>query len=151
MSQRVVRVLVLALALLSLGLPAVADQVDQTVVAFSVGDAKSLDVSFAGLRVTEMTIAHADRPLLAGVLPPYGGKGRFSWLEYSVRVENPTEIKRRVAVQVRLIDANGAVIDEFSFDGSVRRGRFRVLDTRRLTLNYAVPLVEKVELVFSAR
>ncbi len=122
----------------------------QTVkLPFEVGASHAVETRVGALRVTKMGIAPDNAPMFASLLPPRGGQSRYSWLSYSIRVENASDIRHRLGVRVRLLDKNGAVIDEFTFRGRVGKGRYRVLELRRLTLNYIISLVDAVELTLS--
>ena len=50
----------------------------------------------------------------------------------------------------RLLDKAGAIIDEFEYGKRVGAGRAKPVDFRRLTLNYAMPLIDRVEVTLSA-
>lgn len=141
----------LAALIAFLALPALAGDLVQTAtVDFAVGRPVKLDMMAGDLRISEFRILTDDRSLIESVLPPRGGQSRFSWLNYGVMVENATEKTWGVTIRIRLQDANGAVIDEFEFGGRVWRGRARTVDLRRLTLNYAVPMIKKVEITLTA-
>jgi len=130
--------------------PAVAaDLIQSSRHPYQLGQTTQVDVSVGELRVNELSIIEVGQPVFASLLPPHGGQSRFSWVRYGLRVENGSEARHKLAVRVRLLDKNGAVIDEFEFRGSVRKGHYRVLELKRLTLNYIVPLVDALELTVS--
>ncbi len=119
-------------------------------VPFKLDEPQKLDIAVGALRVPELRITREDGSLIDSVLPPRGGQTRFSYLRYALSAENPSKESWDLAVRVRLIDKNGAVIDEFEFKKGVSEGRARLVDLKRLTLNYAVPLIDRVELTLSA-
>lgn len=143
--------ILLATLVLFAALPAMAgDLVQSTTVDFAVGKAFKLDLTAGDLRISEFRLLTDDKSLIESVLPPRGGQSRFSWLNYGLMVENATQKTWGITVRIRLLDANNAVIDEFEFGGRVWRGRARVVDIRRLTLNYAIPLTKKIEITLTA-
>ena len=119
-------------------------------VPFRQHEPIKLGLAAGGLRLGELTISPTEGTLLDSALPPRGGQESFSWLKYAVAAENPGGEDWWLAVRVRLLDKKGVVIDEFDFRRGVAAGRARSLDFKRLTLNYVVPLIDKVELALSA-
>lgn len=109
-----------------------------------------LDLNIGGLRIPDLRITKDEGTLIDSILPPRGGQSRFSFQRYALFAENPDNKSWRLSARVRLLDKNGAVIDEFEFRGTVRSGRAKAVDFKRLTLNYVLPLVDKVELTLSA-
>jgi hypothetical protein len=155
-------VLVLVLVPLAASLVALADEpvnapavpagslIMTKVVPFKIDDPIRLDVAVGTLRVPELRITRDDGSILDDLLPPRGGQSRFSFLRYAVSAENPSRQNWTLAVRVRLLDRNGAVVDEFEFRRTIGDGRARVIDLKRLTLNYAVPLIDRAEITLSA-
>ncbi len=132
------------------GVPTLAGDLIQTaMLPFELGRTTPVALTVGALRVNELTVSEADQPVFASLLPPHGGQSRYSWILYGVRAENSSERRHKLAARVRLLDKNGAVIDEFEFRGSVRAGHYRVLELKRLTLNYIKSLVDHVELTVS--
>jgi hypothetical protein len=115
---------------------------------FRVGSPIPIDATVGALRVVDLTVVRDERRLIDQVLPPRGGQSRFSWLDYRVVAENPASNSLNLAVTLRLLDENGAIIDEFEMRERVWRGRTEELSLRRLTLNYVLPLIDRVELDF---
>ena len=127
------------------------DLVETTSVDFRQGQSIELGLDIGDLRVPQLQILPDDASMLDHLRASPGLEARFSWLRYGLYAENPSEESWKLEVQVRLLDGNGAVIDEFEFDGVVRKGRTRLIDNKRITLNYAVQYIETVELTVSAR
>ncbi len=119
-------------------------------VHFKKDEPIRLDLAVGGLRVVELRITGDEAGLLESLLPPRGGVSRFSWLRYTLSVENPGDVNWTLAARVRLLDKKGEVIDEFEFKDGVGAGRARSVDLKRLTLNYIVPLIDRVELTLDA-
>ncbi|GAB4222176.1 MAG: hypothetical protein Kow0062_18340 [Acidobacteriota bacterium] len=117
---------------------------------FALDKPLPLKVKVGDLEVRDLTITREERRLLDQVLPPRGGQSRFSWLHYAVHAENPADVSWNLAVRVKLLDRSGAIIDEFEFRERVWRGRARTVDLRRITLNYVIPLIDKVEITLTA-
>jgi len=109
-----------------------------------------LHVTVGDLEIRDLRITRDDRRLFDQVLPPRGGQSRFSWLQYAVFVENPADVSWNLGVRIRLLDRAGAIIDEFEFRERVWRGRAKKVDLRRITLNYVIPLIDKVEITLTA-
>ncbi len=119
-------------------------------VPFKKDEPIRLDLAVGGLRVAELQVTGDEAGLLESLLPPRGGVSRFSWLRYTLSVENPGDVNWTPAARIRLLDKKGEVIDEFEFKGGVGAGRARPVDLKRLTLNYIVPLIDRVELTLDA-
>lgn len=119
-------------------------------VSFRLDEPLKLDLAVGGLRVAELRIVHDEASLLDAVLPPRGGVTRFSWLRYTLYAENPGVDDWALAARIRLLDRKGEVIDEFEFRKGVGSGRARSVDFKRLTLNYIVPLIDRIEVTLSA-
>jgi hypothetical protein len=113
-----------------------------------------MDVELGPIRVVDLQVQRDERRLLDSVLPPRGGQSRFSWLEYTFYAENPSDNSWTVDAEVLLYDKNGAIIDEFDLDARVwRKRRDRVgtdFDIRRLAMNYVLPLIDRIEVRFTA-
>lgn len=122
----------------------------QQVVAYQEGQAITLSATLGGVRATELRITADEQRMTDPLLPPHGGQSRFSWRRYDLHLENSTGQRQRVKVLLRLLDESGAVIDEFRVRGSLSKGRTKKLSLRRLTLNYVVPLIAKVEVTLEA-
>ena len=123
----------------------VAESAPATVkVDFVQGQETAVDLSVGSVRLTALKITADSRQMADSLLPPRGGQERYSWKRYEVHVENSEARRVRVEVHLRLLDAQGAVIDEFTLSSSVRQGRARSFSLRRLTLNYVVPLIRQV-------
>lgn len=118
-------------------------------VPFALDESIRLDTTVGDLRIRDLRVSRDDRSLIDQVLPPRGGQSRFSWLEYAVYAENPSQTSQNLAVRVKLLDANGAVIDEFDFNGRVWRGRADLVKLRRIALNYVTPLIKEVEVALT--
>jgi hypothetical protein len=144
-------VLVSLTVLLACGSAAAQDLVKTTSVDFRQGQSLELGLEVGNLRVPQLQILPDDASMLDHLRASPGLEARFSWLRYGLYAENPSDESWKLEVQVRLLDGNGAVIDEFEFDGVVRKGRTRLIDKKRITLNYAVQYIETVELTVSAR
>ncbi len=143
--------LVFVLAALAAPPAAAAGLVASKTVPFALDKPIELDLQVGDLRVTTMQVARDRRSLLRELLPPPGGETRFSWLRYTVYAENPGDRAWTLNVQVTLLDGNGAVIDEFVFRKRIWRGRAGQAQLRRITLNYAIPLVKKMKVTVSAQ
>ncbi len=117
---------------------------------YAPGTSTQVEIQVGDLRVSQFGIKRDAGPLIQFVETPRGAKSRWSWTSYSLFVENPTAKRARVGAKVRLLDGNGAVVDEFEFSGTIWRGRSKTIDLKRLTLNYAIPLIKKVEIEISA-
>ncbi len=146
-----------ALAFILLALPAslAATAAGETMihsetVRFALDTTIPLPVKVGDLEVKELRITRSDQRLFDQVLPPRGGQSRFSWLEYAVLVENPADVSWNLSVRIKLLDRAGAIIDEFEFRERVWRGRAKKVDLRRITLNYVIPLIDKVEITLTA-
>jgi hypothetical protein len=137
--------------LLTCGLAAAGDMVKTTSVDFRQGQSIDLGLEIGNLRVPQLQILPDDASMLDHLRASPGLEARFSWLRYGLYAENPSDESWKLEVQVRLLDDNDAVIDEFEFDGVVRKGRTRLIDNKRITLNYAIQYIETVELTVSAR
>lgn len=120
------------------------------VVPFQVDQPIKLDIVVGGLRVPDLRIQRDAGSLLDSVLPPRGGQDRFSWLRYTLAAENPGTSGWTLRARIRLLDKAGAIIDEFEYGKRVGAGRAKPVDFRRLTLNYAVPMIDRVEVTLSA-
>ena len=120
------------------------------VVPYQEGQAIRLSADLGGVRATELRITPDQQRMTDPLLPPHGGQSRFSWRRYDLHLENSTGERKRVKVLLRLLDGSGAVIDEFRLEGSISKGRTKKISLRRLTLNYAVPLIAKVEVSLEA-
>lgn len=140
----------LALALATA--PGLADDLIQSkTVEFRQGQSIDLGLEVGNLRVPQLQILPDDAGMLDHLRASPGLEERFSWLRYGLYAENPSDDSWKLEVQVRLLDANEAVIDEFEFDGLVRKGRTRLIDEKRVTLNYAIQYIEDVQITVSAR
>lgn len=121
---------------------------------FAIGESIRMDVELGPIRVVDLQVQRDERRLLDSVLPPRGGQSRFSWLEYTFYAENPSDNSWTVDAEVLLYDKNGAIIDEFDLDARVwRKRRDRVgtdFDIRRLAMNYVLPLIDRIEVRFTA-
>jgi hypothetical protein len=137
--------------LLASGLAAAGDLVKTTSVEFRQGQSIDLGLEVGNLRVPQLQILPDDASMLDHLRASPGLEARFSWLRYGLYAENPSDQSWKLEVQVRLLDDNDAVVDEFEFDGVVRKGRTRLIDNKRITLNYAIQYIETVELTVSAR
>ncbi len=120
-------------------------------VPFALDKATRLDLTVGDLRVTTIQVVRDRKPLIRELLPPPGGESRFSWVRYTVFAENPGDQAWTLNVQVTLLDENDAVIDEFVFRKRIWRGRAGQAQIRRITLNYAIPLVKKMKVTVSAQ
>ncbi|GEM_PF-6153712 len=120
-------------------------------IPFALDKAARLDLTVGDLRVTTIQVVRDRKPLIRELLPPPGGESRFSWLRYTVFAENPGDRAWTLNVQVTLLDENDAVIDEFVFRKRIWRGRAGEAQIRRITLNYAIPLVKKMKVTVSAQ
>jgi hypothetical protein len=150
--ERVLTVAAVGLTL-GLGLSAVLAEglgPEKRTLDFQLGAPLTVDVTVGDLKVGQLTIARDDKNLLEQLLPSRGGQTRWSYLETTLFVANPSGKAQDLSARVRLLDANDAVIDEFEFDGRVWRGKARALKLRRLTLNYVIPLIKKVEVALIA-
>lgn len=130
--------------------PAMGQLVVARALPFRQGETMRVDALVGPLRVPELRVTPDEANLLREFLPPRGGVKRFSYLRYSIAVENPTGTDWTLGARIRLLDRNGAVIDEFEFRGGVDGGRARLVELKRLTLNYVVPLIDRIELTMSA-
>jgi hypothetical protein len=152
MTRTLSRILLAALfASLALA-PAAAEELIKTKsVEFRQGQSIDLGLQVGKLRVPQLQILPDDAGMLDHLRASPGLEERFSWLRYGLYAENPGDQSWKLEIQVRLLDANGAVVDEFDFDGVVRKGRTRLIDKKRVTLNYAVQYIDDVEITVSAR
>ncbi|MFN7966858.1 MAG: hypothetical protein U0V87_14340 [Acidobacteriota bacterium] len=124
-----------------------AETLSQTVkLPFDLRTPHKLDLVMGPVRVNGASITQEDRRLVDVVLPPRGGQTRFGWLKTLVQVQNQGKDAYDVRIGVKLLDAAGAVIDEFEFGGKSWLGKTREFTLTRLTLNYVMPLIQTVEL-----
>ncbi|UCF68125.1 MAG: hypothetical protein JSV80_02160 [Acidobacteriota bacterium] len=152
----IIRFLILAMVLGSL-VPSLAADEPAAVpmslreeLSFEIGARRALDATIGDLKVAHFAIERDSASLMEQLLPPRGGQSRYSWLRYVIEVDNPSELTWRLTARLRLLDENGAVIDEFEFRERLRRRRARAIEFRRIVLNYVVPLIDIVELTLVA-
>ena len=143
----VLRTALVVLVLAAAALPAAAQSKTYTIrLPFQQGAALKVDTAVSGVNVADLEIRRDNKSPFDQVR---GGENRYSWFEYALRVQ-PTEGARNLRVIFRLYDANDAIIDDFELNKRVWREREQVIDVRRITLNYIVPLVKEVEVTISA-
>ncbi|MDQ7005684.1 MAG: hypothetical protein Q9Q40_00465 [Acidobacteriota bacterium] len=143
---RVGTMAVVLLALLAPGWSSLQAAPPSARLDFVEGEALKVGLSAGSVRLTALKITADSQRLSDSLLPPRGGQQRYSWKRYEIHVENSGARAARVRVHLRLLDAQGAVIDEFTLSSRVARARVRAFSLRRLTLNYVVPLIRQVEL-----
>lgn len=142
---------ILAAACLLGGAAVASDLVQTKTVKFRQGQSIELDMQVGKIRVPHLQVLPDDASMLDHLRASPGLDERFSWLRYGVYAENPGSEDAKLEIQIRLKDDNGAVIDEFDLDGIVRDGRTRLIDRKRVTLNYVVQYIDQVEVTVSAR
>ena len=141
------RTALVTLVLVAAMLPAAAQSQTYTIrLPFQQGTALKIDTAVSGVNVSHLEIKRDNKSPFDRVR---GGESRYSWFEYDLRVQ-PNEGARNVRVIFRLYDANDAIVDDFEINKRVWRAKEQVIDTRRITLNYIVPLVKEVEVTISA-
>ncbi len=120
------------------------------VVPFRVGESVPLGLVVGNLRVPEVTVTRDEANMVQEVVPPSGGSTRYSYLRYTIATENPSGRSWRLAARIRLLDRNGAVVDEFELTERIGKGRAEPVRLKRLTLNYAIQYIDRMEVSFSA-
>lgn len=139
-----------ALLFAGIGFASAAEPMIRTVrVPFSIDESIRLDTTAGELKIRDLRVKRDDRSLIDQALPPRGGQSRFSWLSYAIYAENTSAAASNLMARVKLFDANGAVIDEFEMRGRIWRGRAEIVDLRRITLNYVIPLIHEVEIALT--
>lgn len=141
------RTALVALAFVAAMLPAAAQSKTYTIrLPFQQGMALEIDTAVSGVRVADLQIRRDNKTPFDRVR---GGESRYSWFEYELRMQ-PNEGARNMRVLFRLYDANDAIIDDFELTKRVWREKEQVIGTRRITLNYIVPLVKEIEVTITA-
>ncbi len=144
------RALALLLVLVGAAANTHAETLTETVkLPFDLKTPYKLDVVLGPVRVNGAAMSREERRLVDVVMPPRGGQTRFGWLKTLVQVQNQGKDAYDVRVAVKLLDAAGAVIDEFEFGGKSWLGKTREFTLTRLMLNYVVPLIKDVELTIT--
>lgn len=147
MLSSVTRALALLLVLAGAAADTQAETLSETVkLPFDLKTPYKLDLVLGPVQVNGASISREERRLVDAVLPPRGGQTRYGWLKSLVQVQNQGKDAYDVRVAVKLLDAAGAVIDEFEFGGKAWLGKTRDFTLTRLVLNYVVPLIKQVEL-----